>query len=66
MVEVTKTAAKYRAISAWTTAVSAPGGDQNKNRGGSLKDKQSLHARQDRATLLKTQKVYDMMQTKCD
>lgn len=57
LVEVTKTAAKYRAISAWATAVKAPGGDQNKNGSGGLKDARAGSARQDRAMLLRTQKV---------
>lgn len=57
LVEVTKTAAKYRAISAWTTAVKARGDDQNKKGSGGQKDARAGAARQDRATLLRKQKV---------
>ncbi|CAN0577129.1 unnamed protein product, partial [Ectocarpus sp. 12 AP-2014] len=54
-VEVTKTAAKHRTISAWTNAVLEPGRDNSSKRGGGLKESQQ--ARQDRATLLQTEKA---------
>lgn len=61
LVEVTKTAAKHRTISAWTTAVMGPDGDNKKRGGGmhgaSARSLESMHARQDRATLLMTEKV---------
>lgn len=57
LVEVTKTAAKYQAISSWTTAVKSPGGGKNRNRSECLKDIGAASARQDRVTLLRTQKV---------
>ncbi|CAB1110788.1 unnamed protein product [Ectocarpus sp. CCAP 1310/34] len=55
LVEVTKTAAKHRTISAWTNAVLEPGRDKSSKRGGGLKESQQ--ARQDRATLLQTEKA---------
>eukprot|EP00752_Nemacystus_decipiens_P003048 g2825.t1 len=62
LVEVTKTAAKHRTISAWTTVVMGHGGDNGKKRGGatcgaSARSLESMHARQDRATLLMTEKT---------
>lgn len=67
LVEVTKTAAKHKTISAWTSAVAGPdrgtngnhrGGDLKFVRGPSVRSLESLHARQDRATLLMTEKVW--------
>jgi len=55
LVEVTKTAAKHRTISAWTSAIMRPDRDDNKKRGGAL---EAMHARQDRATLLLMEKVW--------
>ena len=52
--EVTKTAAKHRTISAWTSAVKRPDRDNNNQRSGGL---EAMHARQDRATLLLMEKV---------